>query len=233
MDTVRTARITGLWYLALGITGMLGFLLIRPRLYVAGDPDATAANLVEHASLADAGLVIEMALVVSQVLAALWFHRLLRDLDRFAAVAVAVFGCFNAVAILVGATFLWTARTVVADPALAPAGDTAATAQLLYELAYNAWGVGALFFGLWLIPMGYVVVTSRRWPVPLGWVLIVGGAGYLVSAFVSASLPDAPDALVDALTFPATFGELWMLGYLVSLGIRPAARTAPGTDAHA
>lgn len=43
---VRTARTTGAFYLALGITGMLGFLMVRPALFVAGDPAATLANLV-------------------------------------------------------------------------------------------------------------------------------------------------------------------------------------------
>ena len=50
----RTARATGLFYLGLGIAGMLGFLLIRPRLFAAGDPATTYANLVQHESLARA-----------------------------------------------------------------------------------------------------------------------------------------------------------------------------------
>ena len=226
MDTTRTARITGIWYLALAVTGMLGFLIIRPRLHVDGDPATTLANLMEHAPLARAGLVLEMALVVSQVLVALWFYRLLRDVNRFAGGAVAVFGTFNAVAILASAVFLWTALAVAGDPSLAPAGDAAGTAQLLYQLSDSAWGVGALFFGLWLIPMGHVVVTSRRWPAALGWILMVGGVGYLLSAFAAAGLPDAPAALTEALTLLASVGELWMVGYLLTTGIRPRATQA-------
>jgi hypothetical protein len=33
----------------------------------------------------------------------------------------------------------------------------------------------------------------------------------------------APTWLVDALTITATIGELWMIGYLLVVGIRPAA----------
>lgn len=221
MDTVRTARTTGIWYLTMSIAGIVGFLLIRTQLHVTGDPDATTANLLAHASLARVVLALEMTLAVCQVLTALWFHRLLQGLNRFAAGAVAVFGFFNATAILARAVFIWAAQAVAADPALAPAGDTAATAQLLFQLADHALGVGALFFGLWLIPMGYVVVTSRRWPAALGWILMVGGGGYLLSAFVSAGLPGAPDPLVHGLIVPATIGEFWMFGYLLSFGIRP------------
>ncbi len=35
-DPRSTARVTGLWYLGLGLTGMLGFLVVRGRLH---DPD--------------------------------------------------------------------------------------------------------------------------------------------------------------------------------------------------
>ena len=56
---VRTARTTGLCYLGLAITGALGFLVIRPRLFAADDPAATLAQLVEHPSLARAGVALE------------------------------------------------------------------------------------------------------------------------------------------------------------------------------
>ena len=78
---IRTARMTGLFYLGLAITGVLGFLLIRPRLFAAGDPAATLANLVDNESLARAGVALELLIVVTQALAAIWFYRLFRTAD--------------------------------------------------------------------------------------------------------------------------------------------------------
>ncbi len=78
-----------------------------------------------------------------------------------------------------------------------------------------------MFFGLWLIPMGWAAVVTGRFPRVLGWVLIVGGVGYVLSALVGYGLVDAPSLLVDGLAFPATIGEFWMLGYLLIRGIRP------------
>mgnify|MGYP007020065700 CR=1 FL=1 len=51
--------------------------------------------------------------------------------------------------------------------------------------------------------------------------LVAGGVGYVTSAFVDYAV-DAPAWLVDALAIPATVGELWMIGYLLVVGIRPA-----------
>ena len=92
--------------------------------------------------------------------------------------------------------------------------------QLLQQIGANAWGVGSLFFGLWLIPMGYILISSKRMPIWLGRILIIGGGGYLLSAFLNYLGFTGP--FTNALTIPATVGEFWMIGYLLSYGIRPA-----------
>lgn len=63
-------------------------------------------------------------------------------------------------------------------------GDAAGTVQLVFELNESSRGMGAMFFGPRLIPMGYAIVTSDQMPRWLGRILVVGGAGYLLSAFV-------------------------------------------------
>jgi Domain of unknown function (DUF4386) len=216
----KTARITGLLYLGVGITGMLGFLLIRPEIYVAGDAAATLANLGEREMLARLGIAFEFLVVLTQALAAVWFYKLFRTVSSTASGSLAAFGLINSTAILSSAAFLVTALAVAFDPALAPGGDAAATVQLMYETSGAFWGVGALFFGLWLIPMGYLVVVSRWMPRPLGWILMAGGVGYILSAFVVYLVPGASGWVELALTIPATAGEFWMIGYLLIKGVR-------------
>lgn len=221
-DLSRTARVTGLWYLGIAVTGMLGFLLVRPAIHVSGDAAATARNVVEHASLARIGVLLELGIVATQVLAAIWFYKLFRGFNAVAAGSLASFGFVNAVMILVSAAFMATAVSVPGNPAIAPGGDTTATIQLLYELSAKSWSVGALFFGLWLIPMGYLAWSSGRMPKALGLTLMGGGGGYIVSAIVSNGVANAPAWLVEGLTMPASVGEFWMVGYLLTVGIRRA-----------
>jgi hypothetical protein len=206
---------TGVLYLGLAITGALGFLFIRPQLFAAEDPSATLSNLVNQESLARAGVALELLVVVTQALAAVWFYRLFRTADQLSASGIAAFGLVNAIAILVSAALLATAVELAVDPV----GDAAATVQLLYLVSGNLWGVGALFFGLWLIPMGWCVLRSGWMPRALGWILVGGGIGYLLSAFIRYLAPDA-SVVADALAYPATVGEVWMIGYLLIRGVR-------------
>lgn len=221
----RTARLTGLFYLGNAITGVLGFLVVRQQLFAAGEPDTTLANLVAHESLARFGVALELGMVVTQTLAAVWFHRLFRTANPHAARGIAAFGLVNAIVGLVSAAMLATAVQVAADPI----GDAAANAQLLYLVSDGLWGAGALFFGLWLIPMGWCVLESGWMPRALGWILVGGGVGYMVSAFLRYLVPDA-QAVAEALAYPASIGEFWMVGYLLTLGVRRhALHEAPAT----
>ncbi|HEX6355293.1 DUF4386 domain-containing protein, partial [Actinophytocola sp.] len=182
------------------------------------DPNAMLATLVAHESLARADVAFELGMVVTQTLAAVWFYRLFRAVDSVAASGIAAFGLVSAVVGLVSAALRATAVEVSVDPV----GDAAANVQILYLVSDNLWGVGALFFGLWLIPMGWCVLRSGWMPRVLGWILIVGGVGYVLSPFVLYLARDA-QVLFDAMAYPASVGEFWMVGYLLIRGVRRQA----------
>ena len=155
-ELVRTARTTGLLYLGLALTGLIDYMLVRNQLFVADDPAATLANLTQHESLARLGIVMEMGVVITQAFVALWFYRLFKSVNPFAAGSIAAFGLVNAAAILGSAAMLATALEVSQDASLTVSGGAAATAQLLYVVSGNLWIIGGIFFGLWLIPMGWL-----------------------------------------------------------------------------
>jgi hypothetical protein len=213
----RTARVAGLLYLGLAIAGGLGFLLIRPRLYAPGDPAATLANLLENETLARAGVALELLVVITQALVAWWFYRLFRAVEPAGAFGVATFGLANAVMILGSAALLGTTVEIAAE-------GRAETVQLLYLMSDNIWAAGGIFFGLWLIPMGVCVLRSGWLPVPLGWVLIAGGGGYVLAAFLRYLAPDAT-MLAGLVVVPATIGEFWVIAYLLIRGTRRTAAT--------
>lgn len=198
---IATARWTGAAYLGLALTGVAGHLVLR--------------GMPEHAELA---LLAELLVVVTQALAAWGFFALFRRDHPTAAWAVASFGLANAIVILGSAGFLATALAVEADAALAAGGAATTTVALLHALSDAAWQSGAVFFGLWLVPMGVFAISTRRMPRALGWALVVGGVAYVLGAVLGVVSALAPVA--EVLAYLATVGELWMVGYLLTIGIR-------------
>ena len=211
-----TARLTGFWYLGLAITGVVSFLFAKTKIYIEGDMLATATNLVTQESLARTGTAAELALVAFQALAAVWFFRLFRKTNLFAAVSLASFGLVNAITILISNAF-WLTSLIMATKSLNLSLDSTQIYYLM-EMHESIWKVSGLFFGLWLIPMG-VLVKQAKMPKTLGWILIFGGFGYIISAFLLILTPQLT-TLIDLAATPATIGEFWIIGYLLTKKVR-------------
>lgn len=217
-ELVRTARITGLFYLAMCVTAVFGHFIIPGQIFHSGDAAATLRQLAERETLARLGIAMELGTATLQALLALWFYRLFRSVDAFMAGAVAVLGMVNAVAILASAAVLATALDVALDPSM---DGAAATAQSMYMVSGNLWQVASVFFGLWLIPMGSLVLRSRWMPRPIGWLLVAGGVGYVLHAFILYLAPNA--GLIASLLVWPSVSEFWMAGYLLVQGVRRPA----------
>lgn len=219
---VRTARVAGIWYLMLAITGILGFLVFHSKVYVSNDPEQTLANLADPESFSRIRLVFELLIVISQALAALWFYKLFRSISEWKAWAVGVWGTVNSMVIMFSAIAM-AAAIQIAESHVYAQEDKIVLIDLLGQIIRHSWKVGGLFFGLWLIPMGHIVITSKRMPLWLGRTLVLGGYGYILSTLISYMGVQHP--WLNALTLPATVGEFWMIGYLLSYGIRPLNQT--------
>ena len=216
---VKTARLTGIWYLLLAITGILGFAVLHSKIYSSGDPERTLQNLTDHAFLSRIRLLLELLIVLTQALAALWFYRLFRTIGTWHAWGVGIWGMINALIILISAICM-AAAIDIAHASVHTYEAKVGLIDILGKLIKHLWALGGIFFGLWLIPMGHVVIVSRRMPLWLGRLLIAGGVGYILNTLISSLGYD--HALSDILVIPATAGEFWMIVYLLIYGVRPA-----------
>jgi hypothetical protein len=215
---IKTARTTGIWYLMMAISGILGFMVFHSQIFVSGNPEQTLTNLVELESIARIRLLLEFAIVISQALTAVWFYKLFKDNYEWEAWTLAIWGMVNALAIMISAISIASAIGV-ANSDISAMQDKVLLIQVFQNIISNAWGIGGLFFGLWLFPMGYIVIKSKRMPVWLGRFIILGGIGYLISTVIRYAGIDF--SFNKYLMLPATIGEFWMIGYLLIFGIRP------------
>ncbi len=218
-DLVATARKAGFWYLVLAISGVIGFLVLHSQVYITDDAAKTLSNLIEQETMARMRLLAEFTIILSQALAAVYFFKLFKDINHFAAFTLAACGMMNAGIIMISAIAMGGAMQVALSSI--PDTDKILIIQIFLQLIKHAWSIGSLFFGLWLIPMGYMVVSSQRMPRGLGYTLLAGGIGYISSAYLVYA--GIQGAWLNVLTLPATIGEFWMIGYLFSYGIRPQA----------
>lgn len=216
---IKTARTTGVWYLMMAISGILGFMVFHSQIFVSGNPEQTLTNLIELESTARIRLLLEFAIVIFQAFTAVYFFKLFKDNYEWEAWTLGIWGMVNALIIMISAISIASAIGI-ANSDISVMKDKVVLIQVFQTIISNAWGVGGLFFGLWLFPMGYIVIKTKRMPVWLGRVIILGGIGYLITTVIRYTGIDF--SFNRFLILPATIGEFWMIGYLLIFGIRPS-----------
>jgi hypothetical protein len=131
-----------------------------------------------------------------------------------------------------------TAQNLVANVGLVRAGVVAdliqATAWVFVAMVFSLllrhvnenWAramvilVAQVFYGLWLVPLGLLAYESRLFLKALGVLIVAGGARYLVGLLAVLLGPAFGEAVTTFMTLVPTAAEVWMLGYLLVIGVR-------------
>jgi uncharacterized protein DUF4386 len=221
----RLARIAGVLYLLVGITGGFAEGFVEPKVYVAGDAAATVANVLANAALVRLGVVADLLDQTVFVFLALTLYALLRHVHQSAARAMLVLVALAAGVGSLNTVFLFEGfRVATGAVSLADLGSAGSNAVVLLLLDTQHYGllVAQIFFGLWLVPLGYLAYRSGMFPKWLGIVLIVGGVCYLVDLLAAFLVPDLGQQLHAFVVIPSAISEISMVLYLLVVGVKTA-----------
>ena len=211
------ARIAGVLYLLLiGAAFNEGYVL--PRIVVAGGATATADHIRASAALFRAGVVGDMVAGTLWIPLAMSLYLLLRHVHQLAAAAMVTFAAVGGGIQVVNQLNQYTALTIATDGSYAHAVGRAGSdwlALLFANMQHSGYVIDSIFFGLWLLPLGYLVVRSGYFPKALGVLLIIGSCCYVVETFaVLLGL----GVLGDVLIIPAGLSEATFLVWLLIRG---------------
>lgn len=178
----RVARLAGLFYLIFIISFALA-TYVRSQIIVLGDAAATAINIQTDGFLLRSGFIIEAVSALSFVLAAWALYVMLKSVNKDLALLFlllnlggVVVECINMLNLLAALQLIGGADYLTVFPA------DQLQAQALFHLDLYASGimVAQIFFGAWLLPLGYLVYRSGFLPRFLGVLLIVDFIGVII-----------------------------------------------------
>src|SRR5271155_3257799 len=178
----RTARVAGLWYLGFTL-GPFYLLYVPSQTVVHNDAAATGARILGNETLYRWGMVAETLGVVIFIGLSLALYRLFEDVDRYRAQQLVALVLVSSALSLVSVVFSASALLVFRSGAAFAAFDghtREAIGLLLIRMHGEATGINQTFWGLWLLPFGWLIVRSRFLPRWLGYWVLLDGIAWVV-----------------------------------------------------
>ncbi|MCK6617192.1 MAG: DUF4386 domain-containing protein [Cyclobacteriaceae bacterium] len=223
----KTARLAGLLFLLWIVSGFYDMFYVSPKIFVSGDPVASAQNILKYETLFRTGIFSGLVTNTIWVLLVWVFYQLFRSVnERYAKLLVA------SVVVQVPVAFVNAGLSIAAVITLK--GEMLKSFELVQRqdiamafLKINEYSVLALvlFYGLWLFPLAILVYQSVFIPRFFGIWLILNGVVYVLLSFVGIVLPEYRD-IVFTVGMPAMFGELVFMLWLLIKGTRDKSVTA-------
>jgi hypothetical protein len=228
---VALARITGGLYLAFMVASVLANALGNIGL---GDARQMYGSITTSPGAFRLGLCFAFVSTFFFLLAAWGLYVLLRTVNSELALLFLVLNAVG-VAIQCASMLPLVAALFLSDPAGGLPALQPAQVEALAQVALNVYRTGfvtaQLFFGTWLFPLAYLVLTSGFLPRILGVLLVLDGIGELGWFLQELLLPAYP-ALTTPGTFVSLLAEVGLALWLLVRGVKVAdgVRVAGGVE---
>jgi hypothetical protein len=201
-------------------------LYVRSRIIESGDAAVTADNIRVSATLFRVGFVSDLVAATCFLLTAMALYLLLRHVHQLVAAAMVTFVAVGTAIACLSLLNQYTALTIATGDDYTRTFGKAGSDALTMLFA-DMQSVAGMFFGLWLLPLGYLVIKSGYFPKMLGVLLIIGCFGYLADLFVGFLAPDVEASIGLFFAGIGGLSEVLFIAWLLVKAVRVPAREAP------
>lgn len=219
MSTKKTARLAGLSYLFIIIFGIFSHIIVRGNIIVSNDSARTAANILSQETLFRMSIVSDLLMVLSYLGLGICLYFLFKPIHKKSSTVLLLLNVIGASMMALNMSNQFIALYLLkGSPYLTVFDTNQLQAASLFFMNLHAIGykMATISYGLWLIPMGYLGLKSKYFPKIISYLLIIGGATYMISFFgtiLGAQIP-------SDLTIPADLGEFSLCFWLLIRGVK-------------
>ncbi len=189
-STSKIARTTGLLYLLYMITSFIANLFGK---FVFVEAPVTVNHIMTHALQFRIGFVINLFSVVFFLLAAWALYVLLKPVNKDLALLFLLFNVAGFAVWLISSLFLFASQVIlngVETIKIFQPDQLQALAVFFVNLYKTGAVIAQVPYGVWLFPLGYLVLKSGYLPKLLGMLLIADGICQFVYVCQRLILPD-------------------------------------------
>ena len=210
------ARISGIAYLFIFITGFYANFAVVESLIDLSDASITFENISNHPGQFFNGIIGFVIMILFDALLVWTLYKLLEDVNRRLSLLASAFRLINVIFFGMALSKLIMVYLLMNGSAL---GDTSPERVLVLVQSFDRiWIIGLIFFGVHLALLGFLILKSSTVPNWIGYLLMVASAGYVIDGFANLYLPaydDLKNIFMLIVVVPGVVGELsftiWLL----------------------
>jgi hypothetical protein len=201
-------------------------MYVPSHILVRGDAAATATNILTREFIFRTGIFSDLVSITLFVFLVLTLYKLLKHVnEHHARLMVGLVLVGIPIAFLFG-VFKIVALNMIKGNLLHTFEPRQLNELAMIFIRTGSYGsqMITIFWGLWLIPLGWLVYHSGFIPRILGILLIINGVGYLINCITAMLFPDYL-ALVYKYIFITYFiGEIPLILWLLIMGVKIQAK---------
>lgn len=217
----QTARLAGLYYLLMAIIGGFAYFSIQ-GIIVSGDAQSTVSNIENSLLTYQTSIFANIIAKILFILLVLKLYELLKSTNSFQALLMTSLVMVSIPIGFVNLLIQFVPLIIIND---AEYLETFSLEQhnsiIMLSLVILKYGVyvAQIFWGLWLLPLGYLVFKSSIIPKSLGVVLFAGGLTYVIGSLIFFILPDGLQVFEYFYSIP-TIAEFSFCFWLLIKGVK-------------
>ncbi|MCA0349490.1 MAG: DUF4386 domain-containing protein [Bacteroidetes bacterium] len=219
----KTARIAGLLYLGVVITGIFSLMYVPKSLIVWDNATATFNNIVSNQTLFRIGIVSGLICYTFFLFLPLVLYKLLKPVNDNYAKLMVILAIISVPIYFINVQNQFTILSIVSSSNYLNGYSTEQIKSMvmLYLDQYeNGMRIVHIFSGLWLFPFGYLVFKSGFLPKFLGILLMLGCFGYLINFFGNTLVSNYSEiGIASYLQLPASLSEIGICLWLLIVGV--------------
>jgi hypothetical protein len=220
----KKARIAGLFYLLVVLTGIFSLAYVPAKLINWNNPAITLQQIRSNEWLFRLSIVSGLLCYVFFLFLPLALYSLLKQVNRQYALLLVVLAIISIPISMLNMWNKFAVLTLINNPiAMQQISINLLDNQVMFYLNQYEQGnlIAQIFWGLWLFPFGYLVYRSGFLPKILGILLMMGCFSYLVNFFGSTLIPDYGKLGIGGyISIPASLGEIGTCLWLLIMGAR-------------
>ncbi|ULQ55238.1 DUF4386 domain-containing protein [Flavihumibacter rivuli] len=223
------SRWAGVVYLVIVITGMFSLAYVPGQLFIWDNPEKTFSNIQANEGLLRLSIAVGVICYIAFTILPLLLYRLLRPVNEWYARIMVVLALISVPISFLNLQHKYAVLDLLNPSKQAPGQPLSSLYQetMNYLNHYNdGIHIVTVFWGLWLLPFGYLVYRSGILPKFLGILLMLGCLGYMVNFFGNTLIRDYRTIGISSYfgLLPA-IGEIGTCLWLLLVGARESAKT--------